>query len=178
MSSRVDHLCKVMHDAYEQAAVDAGWATQQASRKPWVDVPEANKVTMRASVQALLNELEPVHLTRRGPDNLLEAAAASGTPMTAAAHLRPCELYTDHGSATPVITQGHHLYPVFLQNRVYGEIRLPKLMWLCGTCHDSVHAQLYWLLGERAAPQVLVPRRARQRALTAFEWYSDATKAA
>ena len=32
----------------------AGWETQQASRKPWADVPEPNRVTMRASVRALL----------------------------------------------------------------------------------------------------------------------------
>lgn len=53
----VERLCEVMHDAYEKAAVGAGWETQQASRKPWADVPEANKVTMRASVRALLAEL-------------------------------------------------------------------------------------------------------------------------
>ena len=31
--------------------------TQKASRKPWSDVPEANKITMRAAVTALLEEL-------------------------------------------------------------------------------------------------------------------------
>lgn len=55
---RIEYLCEVMHDAYEQAAVGAGWETQKASRKPWADVPEANKVTMRAAVTALVNELE------------------------------------------------------------------------------------------------------------------------
>lgn len=47
-----------MHNAYEDAAVDAGWETQKASRKPWSEVPEANKITMRAAVAALLTELE------------------------------------------------------------------------------------------------------------------------
>lgn len=50
----VERLCEVMHDAYEQAAAGAGWETQQASRKPWADVPEPNRVTMRAAVRALL----------------------------------------------------------------------------------------------------------------------------
>lgn len=54
---RVEHLCEVMHDAYERAAAGAGWETQEASRKPWAEVPEANKVTMRAAVGALLSEL-------------------------------------------------------------------------------------------------------------------------
>jgi hypothetical protein len=57
MADHIEHLCEVMHNAYEDAAVDAGWETQQASRKPWSDVPEANKITMRAAVIALLDEL-------------------------------------------------------------------------------------------------------------------------
>ena len=47
-----------MHDAYEAAAAEAGWQTQQASRVPWADVPEANKATMRAAVTALLGWLD------------------------------------------------------------------------------------------------------------------------
>lgn len=54
----IEHLCEVMHDAYEKAATGNGWETQTASRKPWADVPEANKATMRAAVAALLSELE------------------------------------------------------------------------------------------------------------------------
>jgi hypothetical protein len=54
---RVEQACEVMHDAYERAAVGAGWETQQVSRKPWADVPEANKQTMRAAVRALLDWL-------------------------------------------------------------------------------------------------------------------------
>lgn len=63
----VEELCEVMHDAYEEAAVDEGWKTQKASRKPWDQVPEANKATMRRAVRAVLAELgirpvdEPVH---------------------------------------------------------------------------------------------------------------------
>lgn len=55
---QVEQACEVMHDAYEKAAVGAGWETQAASRKPWADVPEANKTTMRAAVRALLEWLE------------------------------------------------------------------------------------------------------------------------
>jgi hypothetical protein len=53
----VEGLCGVMHDAYEAAAVKAGWETQERSRKPWADVPEANKVTMRAAVAAAVDAL-------------------------------------------------------------------------------------------------------------------------
>lgn len=53
----IERACEVMHDAYEKAAVGAGWKTNPASRKPWADVPEANKATMRAAVAALMNHL-------------------------------------------------------------------------------------------------------------------------
>lgn len=53
----VEVLCEVMHDAYEAAAATAGWETQERSRKPWADVPEANKATMRVAVRALLAAL-------------------------------------------------------------------------------------------------------------------------
>lgn len=53
----VDALCEVIHDAYEAAAKREGWETQARSRKPWADVPEANKATMRVAVLALLRAL-------------------------------------------------------------------------------------------------------------------------
>jgi len=53
----IEQACIVMHDAYEKAAVGAGWETNPESRKPWADVPESNKVTMRAAVEALVNWL-------------------------------------------------------------------------------------------------------------------------
>jgi cytochrome bd-type quinol oxidase subunit 1 len=53
----IEEACEIMHDAYEEAAVTAGWETQERSRKPWAEVPEANKETMRAAVRALLEAL-------------------------------------------------------------------------------------------------------------------------
>ena len=53
----IEAACEVMHNAYEEVAVGAGWETQTASRKPWSEVPEANKKTMRAAVSALLDWL-------------------------------------------------------------------------------------------------------------------------
>ena len=55
---KVEAACEVMHIAYEKAAVGAGWETNPASRKPWADVPESNKETMRAAVRALIEWLE------------------------------------------------------------------------------------------------------------------------
>lgn len=50
----VEQACVVLHDAYERAAVEAGWETNPASRTTWSGVPEANKATMRAAISALL----------------------------------------------------------------------------------------------------------------------------
>lgn len=94
-------------------------------------------------------------------------------PVTASAADLPCALYKDHGSATPVITQGHHIYPVYLQNRKYGKIVDPSLMYLCGNCHDSIHTWLYWLMDERKMPTAPVPPRAKQQAQVAYDWFMD-----
>lgn len=53
----VDRLCVVMHNAYEEAAIANGWATQESTRVPWNELPQANRDTMRASVRALLSFL-------------------------------------------------------------------------------------------------------------------------
>lgn len=57
LAAIVDSLAETQHDAYERAAMITGWETQQALRKPWSEVPDANKMTMRHSVAALLTVL-------------------------------------------------------------------------------------------------------------------------
>lgn len=54
---QIEALCEVMHDAYEQAALETGWETQVSSRKPWSSVPEANKATMRVAVRAMVESI-------------------------------------------------------------------------------------------------------------------------
>lgn len=54
----IEECCMIMHDAYEEAAIAAGWETQKASRTNWSGVPEANKITMRAAVKAVLTYLD------------------------------------------------------------------------------------------------------------------------
>lgn len=105
-------------------------------------------------------------------DALLELAL-SGEPMEASALDRPCQMYRDHGSARPSVTQGHHVYPIYLQNRKYGQIRHGDLRWLCGTCHDNTHAWIYWLMGERKKPNPEPPPRAQELARVVVAWYTD-----
>lgn len=81
--AELERLCEVMHDAYEDAAHRFGWETQERSRKPWSEVPEANKRTMRHAVLALLFDLNAhgrlrPDLTRPkgGPDPSLSTPSA------------------------------------------------------------------------------------------------------
>lgn len=53
----LEELAEISHNAYEEFATQAGWTTQLASRKPWSDVPEPNKATVRYSLQAVLARL-------------------------------------------------------------------------------------------------------------------------
>lgn len=100
-----------------------------------------------------------------GPDLILP-------PRTASASVKPCEWYTvgGHGSSPPVRTQGHHDHPQYLQRRLWGEVRIHTLRWSCGTCHDSIHAWIDWLLAEAYRPPV-PPYRLRAEAERVADWY-------
>lgn len=50
----LEAACVAAHNAYEAAAHEAGWTTNIQSRKPWAEVPEANKAAMRAGIGAAL----------------------------------------------------------------------------------------------------------------------------
>ena len=64
----IERICRRAHDAYEEAAVAVGWSTQEASRKPWRDVPEANQRTMRRAMAAVLDMLAADGLLIDGQD--------------------------------------------------------------------------------------------------------------
>lgn len=89
----IEHLCEVMHDAYEKAAANNSWETQEASRKPWADVPEANKATMREAVDALLDEITP-----KGSIDDLRQGQCGYVLMIYGDHFR-CDLGIHHGWA-------------------------------------------------------------------------------
>jgi len=54
---QLDTLASVVHDTYEAAAARTGWQTNPASRRPWADVPEANRTATRAAIRAALDHL-------------------------------------------------------------------------------------------------------------------------
>lgn len=95
----------------------------------------------------------------------------SAIPMKAFSGEQPCQLVSYH-APQPVMTEFHHQKPVYLQHRLYGEVRFPPSLWLCGNCHDAVHAWLYWLLGEHREPP-RVGRAAKLEAQSTFDWYTS-----
>jgi len=97
--------------------------------------------------------------------------------MTATAASKPCQLYAHSDSPRPTRTQYHHRHPVYLQNRVYGQIQDASgehMIWLCGLCHDSVHDWISWLLGEARKPEPEPGRIAKAEAQRAVDWYRRA----
>jgi hypothetical protein len=104
--------------------------------------------------------------------------AVGPAARTAQAATRPCELYAHSDAPRPSRTQGHHRHPVYLQNRVYGGIRDPELLYVCGLCHDSVHDVIGWLLGESRKPEPMPGRKAVAEAQRTVAWYRAAGGAA
>lgn len=91
-------------------------------------------------------------------------------PRLAPAAEKPCQLYTYHAPIV-VVTEGHHRHPVYLQNRVYGHIQDPELLWVCSNCHEAIHAWIYYLMGERREPNPHPPARAKAEARLVLDWY-------
>lgn len=52
----VEEIARAFHASYEEWAVELGWQTQERSRTVWCDLPEANRATMLATVQDLLDQ--------------------------------------------------------------------------------------------------------------------------
>jgi hypothetical protein len=95
-------------------------------------------------------------------------------PRTATARAHPCQLYAHTAPPVPSRTQYHHRFPQYLQERLWGEVRLdtpPDMLWLCGLCHDNVHEALGWLLGESRKPDPMPGRLALNEARRARNWY-------
>lgn len=55
----IEYLCALQHKVYEEQALLEGWETHRdIPGSDWRGVPEANKATMRASMAAVLDELQ------------------------------------------------------------------------------------------------------------------------
>lgn len=98
-----------------------------------------------------------------------------GGVLTATARDHPCELYVYHWPR-PIRTQFHHSKPVYLQNRLFGRILYGPDFWVCGTCHDSLHETIDWLLSEGRKPNPMPGRKVLRKAGETVDWYQAAKK--
>lgn len=104
------------------------------------------------------------------PENR-HAPTALPSPVTAFAPDQECELVSYHAPG-PVVVEHHHAKPVFLQERLYGTTRYGPSLWVCGNCHDAIHAWLYHLLGERVQPPH-IGYAAKAEAERTYLWYTS-----
>lgn len=74
----VGRLAPLMHEQYETAAERYGWETQVKTRVSFDELPEANKQTMLATAEAVVDYFKP----------LIEAAEHTKRFLQAAAHLK------------------------------------------------------------------------------------------
>jgi hypothetical protein len=114
------------------------------------------------------------HQLQQLVDEALASAAGLPAPRTADAARHPCQLYAHSTGPRPVRTQGHHRLPQYLQLRLWGEVRDQDLLWLCGSCHDTVHALVsHWIDGWRR-PDPWPGQRAQREARHAVLLYRGA----
>jgi hypothetical protein len=57
-----EELARFFHEEYERLAPLFGWETQFISRKPYEEVPEANRLLMEAVCGSVLTKLFPDRL--------------------------------------------------------------------------------------------------------------------
>ena len=105
---------------------------------------------------------------------MIEPPPPPTIPETRAARAadHPCELYAYH-SPRVVRTDGHHIRPVYLQNRAHGRIVDPTLKWLCPNCHTAVHDWLSFLLHEARRPDPEPGRLAKAEAQASYDWFQS-----
>lgn len=89
----------------------------------------------------------------------------------ASADKKPCVMHKYH-FPKPIRTNGHHRYPMYLQDELWGEVRLKDIIYLCGTCHDSIHAWADWLLGRAYQPPA-PGRKIKTEAQMIVDWYKS-----
>lgn len=53
--SDAEQVARQFHETYERLAPDFGYATREASAKPWAEIPDQNRALMVAVVQELLD---------------------------------------------------------------------------------------------------------------------------
>jgi hypothetical protein len=72
-------------------------------------------------------------------------------------------VHRHHGAAQPIYLQSHHVFPKYLQKRVYGDdtVRDNTRADVCGSAHDTVHFFIDHFDDGEVTPRVTVPEQYR-----------------
>lgn len=99
-----ERLAKRMHEAYEDLAPKHGWATQERSRKPWEEVPEANRQLMiEVMRQVMLPALANAVATRHDLASILRLSDSGPKPQLGQ---RVSRRYGEEGEGTVIEAPG------------------------------------------------------------------------
>lgn len=91
-------------------------------------------------------------------------------PLAISQEVGPCELHAAHSPIT-IVNERHHIFPVYLQKRVWGEERVNTRANICSTGHNTVHYAIdyYFKHGSWPANVVGKTRDLAQRAVALYE---------
>lgn len=62
-------------------------------------------------------------------------------PLAILNKIKPCALHLGHHPVT-VYNEQHHIFPEYLQKRVWGETRDKEKVSICATGHNTVHGAI------------------------------------
>lgn len=88
----------------------------------------------------------------------------------------PCEMHKEH-SPRLLQTEGHHVFPQYLQRHVWGEVRDQRKAYICATGHTNLHLAIADLAAERKW-QHRYSEAERRLAMLGWTRYVDACKEA
>lgn len=93
-------------------------------------------------------------------------------PLTVNQDVAPCELHTSHSPIT-IVNERHHIFPLYLQTRVWGEVQDQRKMVICSTAHNTVHFAIEYYFKNNKWP-VNVVGKTRDLAELAITRYQEA----
>lgn len=97
------------------------------------------------------------------------------SPLAVSQELEPCVLHSSHSPIT-VFNERHHVFPEYLQKRVWGETRDKEVQSVCSTGHNTVHGAITYYLDKAAWPAYAVGKT-REMAAEAVKRYKEALDA-
>lgn len=97
------------------------------------------------------------------------------TPLQASQVDKPCVLHAEHRPVT-IVNELHHPFPQEWQKKLWGKVRDNRMVSLCATGHNNVHAAISFYEKNGKFPDWCVGKT-RELAQTAFDRLAEAKTA-